>query len=537
MTTIKAKLLTHLQTCSVSSPCVVISSEDIRCLPCQYIKKLNIQNVASQLMKHFQSGSHKEKCCWSITRDHCNVSNPMNLFKTNIHKSIVHQSLSDHFNVIDSSNQPEGFQLSPNEIDNTEYSSKDEEEILINEKEVQTVQVETHESCVQASVLTEDVSCQSNDTFDQQLLDFLTDECGLKLKKDFVAADLVRCFKTLPLIKESVQNSIRRRNPQSWHNKEVKKFIIKTSLTHSFSSGLDFSIAIGGPLASSIKLACKPKVIIYPYLDVENIRAHFALFKEIVEKDLDLSISDIPVQASLDATAVTGRMQSRKSDVNDDERLLYGVKTHLPFQKTRITLNGSEGFKRTKSNISIDCLQSCPDLLENNLISRGTYYTTIILLPLVEKPKPYCTGMYCISKGSDAEILRSVHSKLQKVGMEFGIRIVVNPGDGDSTLRSLQWSLFSCKRTFAWLTELSIPLECLYSTNGSRPTFPLQDLLHDIKKGRNNIKRTETKCLILGLDVDRFVIININYWLQTVFHYHPAIMNQALFESYGSSYL
>ena len=34
--------------------------------------------------------------------------------------------------------------------------------------------------------------------------------------------------------------------------------------------------------------------------------------------------------------------------------------------------------------------------------------------------------MYCISTGSDSDILRTVYCQLQEVGKELGIRIVVN---------------------------------------------------------------------------------------------------------------
>ena len=66
------------------------------------------------------------------------------------------------------------------------------------------------------------------------------------------------------------------------------------------------------------------------------------------------------------------------------------------------------------------------DLLESQLISRATSYIAIILLPSVEKPKPYCVGIYCISKGSDAETLDLVHCQLQKSGIDVGVTVVTS---------------------------------------------------------------------------------------------------------------
>ena len=90
-----------------------------------------------------------------------------------------------------------------------------------------------------------------------------------------------------------------------------------------------------------------------------------------------------------------------------------------------------------------------------------------------------------------------------QLAQEVGIRIVTFPGDGDTTLRHLQWNLYLSKRQFIWLTGLRVPLQCLYSTNGKHPSFPMQDLCHVLKKICNSMKRTETKCLMLGVDPDR----------------------------------
>lgn len=60
-------------------------------------------------------------------------------------------------------------------------------------------------------------------------------------------------------------------------------------------------------------------------------------------------------------------------------------------------------------------------------------------------------------------------------------------------------------RTFQWLTELSIPIDVMFTDhNGSRSQFPIQDPNHDdLKKLRNNIKYTHNRVLLVGLDVGR----------------------------------
>ena len=96
---------------------------------------------------------------------------------------------------------------------------------------------------------------------------------------------------------------------------------------------------------------------------------------------------------------------------------MYSVASHLPLQ---IFINKTEGLETIISNpnIRIASLESCPSLLETGAIRRGTYYMVIVLLPLVENAKPYCIGMYCISEGSDSEILLSVHRQILKSAQE-----------------------------------------------------------------------------------------------------------------------
>ena len=70
----------------------------------------------------------------------------------------------------------------------------------------------------------------------------------------------------------------------------------------------------------------------------------------------------------------------------------------------------------------------------------------------------------------------------------LGIHVVTLPGDGDVTLRSLQWGFYTCQR-YNWFTELIVPLDLFYDSIGEYPIFGLQDPLHVLKKLRNNVKR------------------------------------------------
>ena len=54
-------------------------------------------------------------------------------------------------------------------------------------------------------------------------------------------------------------------------------------------------------------------------------------------------LQTVPVQASMDATAVTGRMASHKSKSDEDLRVVHALASHLPFQQHQIFINKKEG--------------------------------------------------------------------------------------------------------------------------------------------------------------------------------------------------
>ena len=145
-----------------------------------------------------------------------------------------------------------------------------------------------------------------------------------------------------------------------------------------------------------------------------------------------------------------------------------------------------------------------PELLDSMQLVRGTYYAAIVLGPLIETAKPYCLGSYCVAKGFDASCLDSVHRLVKQVGKKYDLRIIALPGDGDSTLRSLQWGYFTDFRGFEWLSSLSVPIDLKFHMFEDKFTFSLQDPLHCLKKLRNHLKYLETRCLLLHKDPTRY---------------------------------
>jgi hypothetical protein len=176
----------------------------------------------------------------------------------------------------------------------------------------------------------------------------------------------------------------------------------------------------------------------------------------------------------------------------------------------------------------INGLEVCGKLLDEGELERATSYMSIILLPLVVNAKPYCIGIYSVGKGHDANQLQDVHNMIQIGGRRTGVRVISNPGDGDSVLRSTQWTIFTCKRNISWLTEMYIPLDVFFSSNGSTPAIGMQDLPHNIKKLRNQLTMTETRCLVLGLDIDRESELTMRWdYVFQLFGKYPEVMKDS----------
>ena len=189
---------------------------------------------------------------------------------------------------------------------------------------------------------------------------------------------------------------------------------------------------------------------------------------------------------------------------------MYGLATREgAFQQTKINVESSEPntpFTISRGRITVNGMEAVCELIQQQILTRSTQYSAIILLPLVEKPRPYCAGIYSVNKGSDANKLLSVHRKVEATARETGIHIVTFPGDGDSCLRSIQWNYYYFKHDYAWLTNVTVPVEVFYNNSSpSKSAFPMQDLLHNIKKMRNQMKLTETRCMLLGIEPKRSV--------------------------------
>ena len=148
--------------------------------------------------------------------------------------------------------------------------------------------------------------------------------------------------------------------------------------------------------------------------------------------------SSIPIQVSIDATALTGRLSTRKlPGLKDGHCIIYGVLngTH---EKPEIRLEEntelaeliSKSPKRSKKEYFIvNGLSAVPKLIEEGSLSRSKSYISVIALPLVNNPKPYCLSLVAQGEGFDSHSMLRIHISVCDAFTNAGLRVITLPGN------------------------------------------------------------------------------------------------------------
>ena len=522
------KLVEHISNCEILSGSLTVTDEKLYCIPCNYTAlRNNVKHFPYLCVQHFRSDGHKEKCCWTIERDRAN-------FVTIKLKSDVTHTLDKYLFRGKMPSDGDLLTLNPFQDVGSSYINSVPSEAtspfqclaegsLISHSSQPTASTDDFASyqCAstqfspdmrdafqQKSIASSSRHSQCSSSFGDGLKDFLQSDCKMKLRKDFKPSDIPQTFTDYPLIRDAFENSLNRLNPNARHSKKVATHVYRRALMHSQRSALDWSIAIGGPRGTSIKNACKADVKILPHLDIKNMEKHLLKFMKILKSSTKLKLKEIPIIAALDATAVTGRLFTRAAEEEDGElRYLYGLaQPGGPFQETWLRPEHMEEKPKLKINDGIIILNGigfAEEFFKDGSLKRAGSYMIIVVVPLIEKPRPYAIGMFAAGKGFNADKLSSVHNQVYSSMEKFGLKLITCPGDGDPVLRSVQWDHFNSNMKFNWLSEVTVPVEAVFDDRKGNFHFPMQDMLHNIKKLRNNILYTETKCLSLGNDPSR----------------------------------
>ena len=166
-------------------------------------------------------------------------------------------------------------------------------------------------------------------------------------------SDFKRLLEERRLLKLLIENNLNRKDKHARHNEELKDYFVLRALTFSTPSAAAMSRDLGGPLERTIRDSRNPEVEILLCINEGNLSKHSVVISDLYEEtyinDPDApytDISDIPIQISIDATAVNGKLSTRKLEELDDRfRMLYGAcsRTH---EQPLIKLEEDTEYKR-----------------------------------------------------------------------------------------------------------------------------------------------------------------------------------------------
>ena len=200
---------------------------------------------------------------------------------------------------------------------------------------------------------------------EELMCSYLKTELGSELPKKFKMSDLKYLFEEKQILKMIIDNNLKRTDKHSPHSTDVRDYFVMHALKFSLASAAAMSSDLGGPGVSTLKQRSTPKIKILPYIEEENLSQHTAVLKDVLQKsfinDSSLSYSkldDIPIQISIDATAINGKLSTRKLEKFDDKlRLIYGLNSGINQQplmncsrKMRIISNFLLPNARTQKN-------------------------------------------------------------------------------------------------------------------------------------------------------------------------------------------
>ena len=348
MITSKAEVLqNHLLTCTTIHNSVVEVGDLFICSKCDYKLESASEKFVFRFLKHCDRQNHKDQTGWTVLKDYSSglvfktvaLKCPLKQFFRPVtqHQASEHEeNITPHSDGLPTENPFYGDPTVGDDLWDAidEYPhSPDQCNVNKVDGDSQTQPITTVTICTQTPWPT---------SFEEQLKDMYT-ACGFKIKSSFCSESVKQFYNQFPVAKKFVENGFSRSSAQSHHSSFVKEYTVASALKHSVASAVDWAKDFGGPRKTTITNMCKPKVKILPYLDDQNLKDHFESFKDMLKKLFGVvDFSKIPVQASMDATATTGRLHTRRSE-GSEERVVYGLGTPAgPHQKTSLIFNHEE---------------------------------------------------------------------------------------------------------------------------------------------------------------------------------------------------
>ena len=132
---------------------------------------------------------------------------------------------------------------------------------------------------------------------------------------------------------------------------------------------------------------------------------------------------------------------------------------------------------------------------ETGEISAAAQIAALILILLVTKSFNYNLVSVPVGNMLKSSDLYSMYKIVFNIASQENIKIISLVGDGDSRLGALQriqYKLFPHK--YKWVKSIEFPF--VFGLGKDYADIPMQDMLHFLKKLRNNLKYLSTKLLL-----------------------------------------
>ena len=192
------------------------------------------------------------------------------------------------------------------------------------------------------------------------------------------------------------------------------------------------------------------------------------------------------------ATAVTGRLGTIKLHKED----FIVCHDHQVHKRTPLRFNHDhDSGLLVSEDGTINGLTNAKRMIKLGMLQAATQINIFVLTPLIEKSFNYCLLTHSVGATFNGEVLDKVYSQITSLAKNVDINIVSLAGDGDQRLRSFQWRQNIFPIRYQWLTKEEFPLVIGFNDRGQ---IAMQDVLHNMKKMRNNQKYLSTRIILFA---------------------------------------
>ena len=473
--------------CLGAAHLATITENSVACRVCGWEMLRNHHRLIEKTEKHFGSNLHRTKCQWSLKVD---VHGEYFIKPDN--STLMHQKLETFFEREndDDIDMAHGSGDGLNENDHhvgtqTYYPNFD------------TVDVQTGKSFTS-------MESKSSQTIGDNVSFHHIFETSLQIQ-DIPGDNIKNSIEKFNFVKRLVPNLVRRwcsnfeegTVPKLEHDPVIKDTISKFALKHSTAAALDFSKLVAGTGKSTIKLETTTAntVKVLEWVEKENLKNHIHAAKEVLQSRVKENVDDVDWIVGFDSTPTNGKFGILDDEKDSGKSYVIGA-DHAYNKPIELSQKvEGDGSQLLTSTGIINGARNVNNMNKTGKISPAAQIAALVLVPLIALSFSY--NMVAIPLGNMLKHidLHRCCKLAQRVAQTCKVKISAIVGDGDSRLSAIQRLHYThFPDIYCWVKNLEFPI--IFGLQKDYLDFPMQDILHVIKKLRNNMKYLGTKLLL-----------------------------------------